>query len=56
MTRCDGVEMSAEGGAAIERGKRGDNASWIDVNLTAPKNKNKNPRNRFSCFKWTEKI
>jgi hypothetical protein len=41
MTRCGGVEMSAEGGAAMERGKGGDNASWIDVNLTGPKNKKK---------------
>jgi hypothetical protein len=55
MTRCGGVEMSAEGEAAMEREKGGDNVSWVDANFTGPKNE-KNPRYQFSCFKWTEKI
>jgi hypothetical protein len=30
--------LAAGGGAALGRGKRGDDASWADVNLTVPKN------------------
>jgi hypothetical protein len=47
VIRCNGVATSARGEAAPERGKRGDDASWADMNLTAPKNK-ENPRGRFN--------
>jgi hypothetical protein len=55
MTRHDSVMMSAGGEVALGRGKRGDDASWADVNLTGPKSK-ENPCGRFSCNKWTVKI
>jgi hypothetical protein len=42
--------MSVEGEAAPERRKGGDNASWIDVNFTGPKNK-ENSCDRFSWYK-----
>jgi hypothetical protein len=50
VTRCGGMTMSVSGGAAPTRWKRGDDTSWVDVNLTEPKNK-ENPSGRFSCFK-----
>jgi hypothetical protein len=43
------------GEAALRRGKGGDNASWVDANLTRSKNK-KNSHGRFSWYKWTVKI
>jgi hypothetical protein len=45
----------AGGETAPQRGKGGDDASWADVNLTGPKNK-ENPHGRFSYYKWTVKI
>jgi hypothetical protein len=53
--RRDSVATSTGGEATPERGKRGDNASWADANLTGPKNK-ENSRGRFSCYKWTVNI
>jgi hypothetical protein len=43
------------GEAAPGRGKRGDDASWADVNLTDLKNE-ENLRGRFNCYKWMVKI
>jgi hypothetical protein len=43
------------GDAAPGRGKREDDVSWVDTNLTQPKNK-ENSRGRFSCYKLTVKI
>jgi hypothetical protein len=37
------------------RRKGGGNASWSDMNLTAPKNK-ENSHGQFSYYKWTLKI
>jgi hypothetical protein len=34
-----GVTMSARVEAAPEKGKRGDDTNWADVNLIGPKNK-----------------
>jgi hypothetical protein len=48
------VTTSPEGEVTPGRGKGGDKASWADANFTGPKNK-ENPRNRFSCYKWTVK-
>jgi hypothetical protein len=39
VTRRDGMEMSTRGDAAPGKGKRGDDTSWADVNLTRPKMK-----------------
>jgi hypothetical protein len=47
MTRRDSEAASGKG--------MGDDASWIDANLTAPKNE-ENLHVRFSCYKWTLKI
>jgi hypothetical protein len=55
VTRRDGVAMSAGGEATPGREKRGDNSSWVYVNLTGLKNK-ENPCGHFSCYKWTVKI
>jgi hypothetical protein len=38
VTWHDSVTKSAGGEAAPERGKRGDDDSWTDVNLTGLKN------------------
>jgi hypothetical protein len=51
----DGMAMSVEREAALGRGKRGDDASWADTNLTEPKNE-ENQRGRFSYYKWMVKI
>jgi hypothetical protein len=51
----DGMAMSVEREAAPGRGKRGDDASWADTNLTEPKNE-ENQRGRFSYYKWMVKI
>jgi hypothetical protein len=43
------------GGEAVPgRGKGRDDASWANVNLTEPKNK-ENPQGRFSWYKWMVK-
>jgi hypothetical protein len=55
MTRRDGVKTSAGGEAAPERGKGGDDASWVDTNLTGQKNK-ENSHGRFNWYKWTVNI
>jgi hypothetical protein len=55
MTQCGGVATSVGGEAAPGRGKGGDDISWVNANLTEPKNR-KNQRGQFSCFKWTVKI
>jgi hypothetical protein len=55
VTQRGGVMMSAGGEVAPVKGKRGDDASWADTNLTGPKNE-ENPCGRFSCYKWTVKI
>jgi hypothetical protein len=50
--KCDmarGMVISAGGEAAPESGKRVDNISWADVNLTRPKNKEK-LCGRFNCY------
>jgi hypothetical protein len=47
--------MSNRGEATPGRGKGGDNASWVDVNLSRLKNK-ENSYDRFSWYKWTVKI
>jgi hypothetical protein len=49
------VVTSIEEEAAPGRGKGGDDASWADVNLIGPKNK-ENPCGRFNCYKWMVKI
>jgi hypothetical protein len=49
------MTMSAGGEVAPRRGKRGDDISWADVNLTGPKNK-ENSHGRFNWYKWTVKI
>jgi hypothetical protein len=56
--KCDtarGMVISAGGEAAPESGKRVDNISWADVNLTGPKNKEK-LCGRFNCYNWMMKI
>jgi hypothetical protein len=55
VTWCGGVTISAEGEAAPRKGKRGDDASWDDANLTGPKNI-ENTCGHFSWYKWTVKI
>jgi hypothetical protein len=55
VTRHSGVATSIGGEAAPGRGKGGDDVSWIDANLTEPKNE-ENSRGRFSCYKRTTKI
>jgi hypothetical protein len=35
--KCDGVAMLAVGEAAMGRKKGGDDASWVDANLTSQK-------------------
>jgi hypothetical protein len=48
--------MTSSGGeAAPRRGKRENDASWADVNLTRSKNE-ENLRGRISWYKWTVKI
>jgi hypothetical protein len=37
VTRRNGVTTSTGGEAAPRRGKGGDNATWVDANLTGPK-------------------
>jgi hypothetical protein len=39
VTRRGGVTTSVGGEVAPGKGKGGDDASWVDVNLTGPKNK-----------------
>jgi hypothetical protein len=55
VTRCGGVTTSTGVEAAPGKGKRVDDVSWADTNLTKSKIK-KNPRGRFNCFKWMVKI
>jgi hypothetical protein len=55
VTQRGGMATSAGGEAAPGTRKGGDNASWDDVNLTWPKNK-ENICGRFSWYKWTVKI
>jgi hypothetical protein len=43
------------GEAPLGMGKGGNNASWVDMNFTGPKNK-ENTHGRFSYYKWTVKI
>jgi hypothetical protein len=50
VTWYGGVTTAAGREAAPGRGKRVDDASWVDMNLTEPKNE-KNQSDRFSCFK-----
>jgi hypothetical protein len=49
------MATSTGGKVAPERGKRGDDASWTDVNLTRPKNE-ENKCGQFNYYKWTMKI
>jgi hypothetical protein len=44
QSRRSGMVTSAGGEAALERGKRGDDDSWADVNLTWSKNEKKSTR------------
>jgi hypothetical protein len=55
VTQRGGVMTSVEGEATPGRGKGGDVVSWADANLTRLKNE-KNPRGRFSWYKWTVNI
>jgi hypothetical protein len=55
VTWCGGVMMSIGGEAAPGRGKGGDGASWVDVNLIELKNK-ENQHDWFSCFRWVVEI
>jgi hypothetical protein len=55
VTWYDGMTTSSGGETTSGRGKGGDDVSWVDVNLTGPKNQ-ENPRRRFNCYKWTVKI
>jgi hypothetical protein len=55
VTQHSGVVTSVGGEAAPSRKNRGDDASWVDVNLIGPKNE-ENSRSRFNCYKWTVKI
>jgi hypothetical protein len=50
VTRRDGVTTPVEEAAAPRRGKGADGASWIDANLTWPKNE-ENLHGRFSWYK-----
>jgi hypothetical protein len=50
VTRCGGVATLVGGEAAPERGKGRDDSSWVNTNLTGPKNE-ENPHGRFSCYK-----
>jgi hypothetical protein len=50
VTWCDIVETLAGGDVAPGRGKKGDDASWVDTNLTGPKDE-KISRDRFNCYK-----
>jgi hypothetical protein len=43
--------MSVEEEAAPDRGKKGDDVGWVDVNLIGPKNK-ENSHGRFNGYKW----
>jgi hypothetical protein len=55
VTRRSGVTTSVEGEAAPERKKGGDDASWADVNLTEPKNKeNSHGRSSFKKIYLSE--
>jgi hypothetical protein len=42
--------MLARGETTLRKGKRGNEVSWADVNLTGPKNK-ENTRGRFGWYK-----
>jgi hypothetical protein len=53
--RRGGVATSVGGEVTPGRGKRGDDASWANVDLIGPKNE-ESSRDRFSCYKWTVKI
>jgi hypothetical protein len=55
VTRNNGVTTSARGEAAPRRGKGGDDASWVDANLTGSKNE-ENLRDQFGWYKWMVKI
>jgi hypothetical protein len=55
VARHSSVATSAGGEAAPGRGKRGDNANWIDANLTGLKNE-ENLGGQFCCYNWTVKI
>jgi hypothetical protein len=55
MTWRGSITTSAGRDVVSGWGKGGDDVSWVDVNLTALKNK-ENPHNRFSWYKWTMKI
>jgi hypothetical protein len=50
----DNVTTLTGGEAVPGRGKGRDDASWANVNLTEPKNK-ENPQGRFSWYKWMVK-
>jgi hypothetical protein len=47
--------ISAKGEATPEREKGGDDASWIDANLTKLKNE-ENSCGQFRWYKWMVKI
>jgi hypothetical protein len=55
VTWCSGVMTSTGGEAAPRRGNGADDASWADLNLTGPKNK-ENPHGQFNWYIWTVKI
>jgi hypothetical protein len=47
--------MLAGGEVAPWKGKKRDDASWADMNLTGLKNE-ENPYSPFNCYKWMVKI
>jgi hypothetical protein len=55
VTWHSGMVTSAEEEESSERENGGDDTSWVDVNLTGPKNK-ENLYGQFGCYKWTVKI
>jgi hypothetical protein len=57
MTRHGGITILVGGEAALGREKGGDNARWVDTNLTGQKMK-KNSCRTFSCYngQWRFKV
>jgi hypothetical protein len=55
VTQRGDVATSAGGEVGPGRGKGGAVASWANVNLAGPKNK-ENPHSQFSYYKWMVKI
>jgi hypothetical protein len=55
VTRRGDMTTLTGGGVTPGGGKGGDDASWVDPNLTGLKNE-ENPHDRYNWYKWTVKI